>query len=133
MPADVGLALLDSARWQQQDWGQSNHRQNLSRVGGAPSWVQSAWYPACIDCGQDMPFVMQLDSTLPTTGESTLLWGSGGMLYTFCALAGGNRRPIDLVGANLGWHAFRHRPSRASSTLRMRAAVAIALVGVNLG
>ena len=86
MPADVGLALLDSARWQQQDWGQSNHRQNLSRVGGAPSWVQSAWYPACIDCGQDMPFVMQLDSTLPTTGEGALLWGSGGMLYTFwCA------------------------------------------------
>ncbi|HEL3831126.1 TPA: hypothetical protein UMX25_004345 [Stenotrophomonas maltophilia] len=86
MQAEVGLVAMDSARWQQQDWGQSNHRQNLSRVGGAPSWVQSAWYPACIDCGEEMPFVMQLDSTLPTTGEGTLLWGSGGMLYTFwCA------------------------------------------------
>lgn len=86
MQAEVGLAALGSERWRQQDWGQSNHRQNLSRVGGAPSWVQSAWYPACIDCGEEMPFVMQLDSTLPTTGEGALLWGSGGMLYTFwCA------------------------------------------------
>lgn len=86
MQAEVGLAAMDTSRWQQQDWGQSNHRQNLSRVGGAPSWVQSAWYPACIDCGAEMPFVMQLDSTLQTTGEGTLLWGSGGMLYTFwCA------------------------------------------------
>lgn len=86
MRAEVGLAAMDAMRWQQQDWGQSNHRQNLSRVGGAPSWVQSAWYPACIDCGEEMPFVMQLDSTLPTTAEGTLLWGSGGMLYTFwCA------------------------------------------------
>lgn len=86
MPAEVGLAAMDTARWQQQDWGQSNHRQNLSRVGGAPSWVQSAWYPACIDCGEEMPFVMQLDSTLPTAGGGALLWGSGGMLYTFwCA------------------------------------------------
>ncbi|MGF6416965.1 hypothetical protein ABH900_000426 [Stenotrophomonas sp. AN71] len=86
MQAEVGLVAMESARWRQQDWGQSNHRQNLSRVGGAPSWVQSAWYPACIDCGEEMRFVMQLDSTLPTTAESTLLWGSGGMLYTFwCA------------------------------------------------
>lgn len=86
MRAEIGLVAMDTMRWQQQDWGQSNHRQNLSRVGGAPSWVQSAWYPACIDCGEEMPFVMQLDSTLPTTSEGTLLWGSGGMLYTFwCA------------------------------------------------
>jgi hypothetical protein len=48
--------------------------------------VQSAHYPACIDCGEQMPFVMQLDSTLPTTNEGMLLWGSGGMLYSFwCA------------------------------------------------
>ncbi|OBU68497.1 hypothetical protein A9K58_06725 [Stenotrophomonas maltophilia] len=86
LPSDVGLAAMDCTRWRQQDWGQSNHRQNLSRVGGAPSWVQGAWYPACIDCGEEMPFVMQLDSTLPTKAEGTLLWGSGGMLYTFwCA------------------------------------------------
>ena len=86
MQAEVGLAAMDTSRWRQQDWGQSNHRQNLSRVGGAPSWVQSAWYPACIDCGEEMHFVMQLDSTLPTTGGGALLWGSGGMLYTFwCA------------------------------------------------
>lgn len=86
LQADVGLAAMDSDRWQQQDWGQSNHRQNLSRVGGAPSWVQGAHYPACIDCGEQMPFVMQLDSTLPTTHEGILLWGSGGMLYSFwCA------------------------------------------------
>ncbi len=32
MQAEVGLAAMDTSRWRQQDWGQSNHRQNLSRV-----------------------------------------------------------------------------------------------------
>lgn len=86
MPSDVSLVELESARWRCQEWGQSNNRQNLSRVGGAPSWVQSDMYPECIDCGAEMRFVMQLDSTLPTTDGGILLWGSGGMLYTFwCA------------------------------------------------
>lgn len=74
------------ARWTWQDWGESNGRQNLSRIGGAPSWVQSAWYPPCPDCGDCMDFVMQLDSNLPQEDGGEWLWGSGGCNYTFwCA------------------------------------------------
>ncbi|MGS0896930.1 hypothetical protein ACVBGC_31010 [Burkholderia stagnalis] len=83
--ADVGL-FAAPARWVRQDWGASNDRQNLSRVGGAPSWVQSAWYPDCPDCGRKMRFAMQLDSNLPQTDGGEWLWGSGGANYTFwCA------------------------------------------------
>lgn len=85
LEADVQL-FAASARWAWQDWGQSNGRQNLSRVGGAPSWVQSAEYPACPDCHEDMDFVMQLDSGLPQADGGEWLWGSGGCNYTFwCA------------------------------------------------
>jgi len=85
LDADVQLFTAPS-RWAWQDWGQSNGRQNLSRVGGAPSWVQSADYPACPDCQQDMHFVMQLDSGLPQADGGKWLWGSGGCNYTFwCA------------------------------------------------
>ncbi|MGE8208687.1 MAG: hypothetical protein ACN6RH_04150 [Stenotrophomonas rhizophila] len=83
MEADVELVSLPGQRWREQDWGVSNHDENLSRVGGAPSWVQSAQYPSCPDCGAAMPVVMQLDSVLPTVDGGILLWGSGGMLYTY--------------------------------------------------
>ncbi|WP_233342615.1 hypothetical protein [Burkholderia cepacia] len=84
---EADLALFTApARWTRQEWGMSNSRQNLSRVGGAPSWVQSAWYPDCPDCGRKMSFVMQLDSNLPQTDGGEWLWGSGGANYTFwCA------------------------------------------------
>ncbi|WP_230684495.1 hypothetical protein [Burkholderia cepacia] len=85
LEADVTL-FAAPARWAWQDWGESNDRQNLSRVGGAPSWVQSAWYPDCPDCGRKMRFVMQLDSDLPQADGGEWLWGSGGANYTFwCA------------------------------------------------
>ncbi|WP_244150017.1 hypothetical protein [Xanthomonas sacchari] len=83
MEAVVGLAAMHGQRWQQQDWGGSNNRQNLSRVGGAPSWVQGAGYPHCRDCKAPMRFVLQLDTILPTVGGDTLYWGNGGMLYVF--------------------------------------------------
>ncbi|MDI9682322.1 hypothetical protein QM334_36615, partial [Burkholderia cenocepacia] len=74
------------ARWAWQEWGESNGRQNLSRVGGPPSWVQSSWYPDCPDCGRKMRFAMQLDSELPQVDGGEWLWGSGGANYTFwCA------------------------------------------------
>ena len=84
---EADVALFEApARWRWQDWGESNGRQNLSRVGGAPSWVQSADYPACPDCGQDMGLAMQLDSGLPQEDGGEWLWGSGGCNYTFwCA------------------------------------------------
>lgn len=31
-------------RWLNQDWGLSNSRENLFRIGGAPSWIQSPEY-----------------------------------------------------------------------------------------
>lgn len=82
LEAEVDL-FAAPARWRWQDWGESNGRQNLSRVGGAPSWVQSANYPACPDCSQDMDFAMQLDSGLPQEEGGEWLWGSGGCNYTF--------------------------------------------------
>jgi hypothetical protein len=91
MEAEVGLVAMHGQRWQQQDWGESNNRQNLSRVGGAPSWVQGAGYPPCRDCKTPMRFVLQLDTILPTVGGNTQYWGSGGMLYAFwcdaCAIS----------------------------------------------
>jgi len=80
--AEVGL-FVAPARWNWQDWGASNDRQNLSRVGGPPSWVQSADHPECPDCGCHMSFVMQLDSNLPQVNGDEWLWGSGGVNYTF--------------------------------------------------
>lgn len=71
------------ARWHWQDWGLSNGRENLNRVGGEPSWVQSARYPDCPGCDRTMPFLLQLDSNLPTASGGEWLWGSGGMAYGF--------------------------------------------------
>lgn len=82
LEADVQL-FEAPPRWRWQDWGESNGRQNLSRVGGAPAWVQSADYPACPDCDRDMDMAMQLDSGLPQEDGGEWLWGSGGCNYTF--------------------------------------------------
>ncbi|WP_298103433.1 hypothetical protein, partial [uncultured Campylobacter sp.] len=53
-------------RWAAQDWGMSNGRQNLARIGGEPSWIQGASVPTCPICGEKMEFLMQLDSELPS-------------------------------------------------------------------
>ena len=85
-PLRAGTATLAQtpARWQRQDWGMSNGRENLYRVGGAPSWVQSPWYPVCRGCGQSMDFVLQLDSQVPQQGDGQPhYWGRGAMLYAF--------------------------------------------------
>jgi uncharacterized protein (TIGR02996 family) len=69
-------------RWHWQEWGASNACQNLHRIGGPPTWVQSAHYATCPRCGRTMSFLMQLDSNLPLAGgDSEWLWGSGGMGY----------------------------------------------------
>lgn len=76
-------------RWQFQDWAMSNSRQNLNRLGGEPTWIQSADFPRCPECSTTMPFLLQLDS-LDIEGGPWWLWGSGGILYVFwckaCAL-----------------------------------------------
>jgi hypothetical protein len=70
-------------RWKWQDWALSNSRESLHRVGGHPTWIQSAEYPTCPRCHQLMPLLLQLDSDLPTQDGSEWLWGSGGICYVF--------------------------------------------------
>ncbi len=70
-------------RWYWQDWGLSNSRENLHRIGGEPCWVQDADYPSCPSCERTMDFFMQLDSDLPTADGDEWLWGSGGIGYVF--------------------------------------------------
>lgn len=74
---------MTSQRWYWQSWGDSNSRQNLHRIGGPPSWVQSADYPNCPRCEQAMHFLLQLDSDLPQADGGEWLWGSGGCAYCF--------------------------------------------------
>ncbi|MFC2346083.1 hypothetical protein [Campylobacter sp.] len=72
------------ARWTAQDWGMSNSRQNLARIGGEPSWIQGALVPTCPICGEKMEFLMQLDSELPSCEQGgEVMFGSGGILYVF--------------------------------------------------
>lgn len=79
-------------RGQFQDWGLSNSRENLNRVGGSPCWIQNAQYPRCPKCHALMRFIMQLDSDLPTKDDGEWLWGSGGIAYFFwcddCSISG---------------------------------------------
>jgi len=81
---ETEVNLLErETRWRWQDWGRSNGRENLHRVGGHPTWIQHAEYPRCPLCGKTSTFLMQLDSYLPTSDEGEWLWGSGGIGYVF--------------------------------------------------
>ncbi len=80
---EVALAPT-AARWATQDWGMSNSRQNLARIGGEPSWIQGALVPTCPICGEKMEFLMQFDSELPSCEQGgEVYFGSGGILYVF--------------------------------------------------
>jgi hypothetical protein len=80
--AEVRLAPTP-ARWFWQDWGTSNDRQNLSRLGGHPAWVQNADYPHCPECGRFMTFLIQLDANLPAGADETEQVFSEGVFYGF--------------------------------------------------
>ena len=83
MECEVALAPTPS-RWAAQDWGMSNSRQNLARIGGEPSWIQGAQVSRCPICGEKMEFLMQLDSELPSCEQGgEVYFGSGGILYVF--------------------------------------------------
>ena len=83
MECEVALAPTP-ARWAAQDWGMSNSRQNLARIGGEPSWIQGALVPTCPICSEKMEFLMQLDSELPSCEQDgEVYFGSGGILYVF--------------------------------------------------
>jgi hypothetical protein len=43
-------------RWFWQDWGLSNSRENLNRIGGEPCWVQDAEFPNCPRCKRLMNY-----------------------------------------------------------------------------
>lgn len=65
------------ARWYWQDG--ENDRQNLTRLGGHPCWIQSPEYPSCPDCGNTMAFLFELDTGPPGDGGETF---GDGILYT---------------------------------------------------
>ncbi len=81
---EAEIRLAESPRrWYWQDWGLSNSRENLNRIGGEACWIQYAEYPRCPSCQRLMPYLMQLDSDLPIDEEREWLWGSGGIGYGF--------------------------------------------------
>ena len=65
-------------RWFYQDWGASNGRQNLNRIGGPPTWVQYAEYHPCPKCAETMCFILQLDADLFDEDGGQRDWGNGG-------------------------------------------------------
>ena len=68
----VNLVCL-GRRWWRQDWAQANDRQNLHRVGGAPTWIQNPGYPACPGCA----------TTMSSAGQIAVadLWHGEGICY----------------------------------------------------
>lgn len=70
-------------RWTYQDWGSSNSRENLFRLGGEPTWIQSAKVLTCPLCNEKMDFLMQLDTGLPDIEDGEIYFGSGGACYVF--------------------------------------------------
>lgn len=70
-------------RWNYQSWGSSNSRENLFRLGGEPTWIQSAEVLTCPICNEKMDFLMQLDTDLPDIENGEVYFGSGGICYVF--------------------------------------------------
>ena len=69
---EIELVRLDP-RWWRQDWALSNDRQNLHRIGGEPTWIQSPYYPPCPDC----------TATMASAGQIAIadLWDAEGICY----------------------------------------------------
>lgn len=71
------------SRWLYQSWGSSNGRENLFRLGGEPTWIQSPQVLTCPVCNEKMDFLMQLDTDLPDMENGEVYFGSGGICYVF--------------------------------------------------
>ncbi|MVX35754.1 hypothetical protein [Myroides sp. LoEW2-1] len=82
VPTEVQIAPTD-ARWVFQSWASANSRENLFRIGGEPSWVQSGEVLTCPISGEKMNFIMQLDSEIPDVEGGEVYYGSGGLCYIF--------------------------------------------------
>ena len=76
----VGLATTPP-RWQYQSW--ASIADNINRLGGPVIWVQSADYPDCPLCKQQMHAALVLESGLELDDGYTMDWGSGGLCYGF--------------------------------------------------
>jgi hypothetical protein len=83
MPVSRMRASPTPRRWEVQDAGLANSRENLHRVGGRPTWVQEADYPDCPTCAKRMPFLAQLSSELPSGPESVAGLNEDGLTYFF--------------------------------------------------
>jgi hypothetical protein len=62
LPESPVTLVVTPPRWRLQDWAHSNGRESLHRVGGEPTWIQDAEFPACPRCDRAMRFIAQLDS-----------------------------------------------------------------------
>ncbi|MBN2132496.1 MAG: DUF1963 domain-containing protein [Sedimentisphaerales bacterium] len=49
------------------------------QLGGSPTWIQGIEAPSCIECGNAMPFIAQLD----TDRSVGMQFGDDGILYVF--------------------------------------------------
>ncbi|WP_324028214.1 hypothetical protein QSV08_09865 [Maribacter sp. BPC-D8] len=81
-PTTIKLAVTPE-RWKYQFWGSANSRENLFRIGGEPTWIQSAEVLTCPKCKEKMNFLLQLDTAVPDTNGDELYFGSGGICYAF--------------------------------------------------
>lgn len=74
---ELAVKLADGGRrWRWQEWGHAYGRENLTRLGGHPSWIQNADYPVCAGCGGRMHFIFQLD-------DRDWGWAAYGIGYIF--------------------------------------------------
>lgn len=70
-----------------------DHLGMRTKLGGEPDWVQDFETPACVECGNDMTFVAQIDSIehdsklnplrRPALGKKDYMFGDVGMIYVF--------------------------------------------------
>ncbi|MEM9675614.1 MAG: DUF1963 domain-containing protein, partial [Bacteroidota bacterium] len=82
--AETKIKLAPSPdRWYFQDWALSNSRENLFRLGGEPTWIQSPEILTCPLCGEKMQFILQIDSGLPDENGDEIMFGDSGILYVF--------------------------------------------------
>lgn len=75
---EVVIGFHDSGdRWQRQDCGASNSRENLNRLGGEFTWIQNPEPLSCPICGRTMNALLQLD-------WGHLIWGEGISYVQWC-------------------------------------------------
>ncbi len=68
-------------KWLIQDWCG-----NCNKIGGNPIWVQEPILVNCPCCGDEMIFILQLDSGLPddnARNANQIMFGNDGMCYAF--------------------------------------------------